>query len=1318
MAEGKSIGELYLKLGLSLSELETDFIAADKTVMQNVARLNRQAELIKIRAQVEMEGLDKTADAEKILEIRQNALNEQLSIQRDRVRILNAECEELSRIQGENAVSTQRATIRVERERLALARLEHEVREVTTAISELNSTELNVSGTASISGGAGGAGGTGSSGGAGSSGGGGLTDLLPFELPTTKIEAFTMAVGALGAAVSATHDIIIDTLDDFRETEKQSYELDIDFNDAEQLLREMKLAGGEIDDVEGYIRGITDAYVKGEYDDPEFIALRKYGAQIVDETGRLKNFKDMLDEVYQAWQKADEAGEGIEFLQLTGGEAGVRDVLQYFRRLEEAREDAEKIVDANLDNEEWHELERSINLVNEQMDEFKEAIANIFLPAEKAAADSFFNAFKEGTEFLIENKDELQKWGYVASKILEELAPKFMELQTDSQLQTALKSFGEIYDKISGTELDLGDSKANEIFKKLQDDADKFYSDSLVSKAYKQFFGDLADTDLFKDNFIARAFEEAEKKIGDTTDALDKLEEKVADGNPLNQYAQTRINAFKDELEDLKIELEFGDNEYKKALAQLDIWEKREREYKNFVSEAEKSAIEEVKKARKELLDKQHNEEMQKFWDDAADIEYGLTHSAFEKQLRDIEQWQEAQKEKAATAEEVQGIIANAAAKEAEAFESAMDRIRGKLQSLDDKIFAQEHSQYENDLRRIQQERLRYYEDFRKEGVLNAANQAKIERWYQNAVGDLNQRAKNGGDYTKSPEGSMQRGGNGIVVIGADQIIDDGKIKQSIGLIADESQERALLMQGLSQEARDRVNAIQAVKQLNDAQKQLAQQASGFQLIEGDKIVNQPTSPQVIEGGNVVSDVQQFGNALEQSTDPVQSLRDSARDAADAQKSLADSVKNLPPEYFKTLADGTQAVSEMQMRLTDSTMHLIDAQNNLANALADLPTVNQSGDKNQSGGLMKLNYSTQALQDAQNRLSATTRDVDARLRDISDIPPQSQIAQNDSGWKFGIDYDTFKDVLLTGVGLAAPAAMTGVGTAAIPAIAAGTLGTAIAAAIAKGSYDETMAAHEQANRLNALPEDLVTPLGNIDTNVQSILQQLQDTQSNGSDRFQEFFGALPNVEASVQDILLELQSQAESESADYFTPINSIDSNLQSVLQTMQDTQTNEGDRFQEYFGALPNIEASVQDILLTLQARAEVPNTAETNPQLPAQSETGSIDYSALLSGIDSKIETLIQGITAQENVSFETVITPLNNIAGIVQNILSALENRQPPQITVAPNNNVDLGGAYVFDNTMKKSLVDDITSEIVNNITDAVRQATSTSSYGYGV
>lgn len=1325
MAE--DIGSLYIRLGLSLSDFETALVAAERTVNENVRRLSRQSELIRLRAQVEIAGLDETADAERILQIRTDALNQQMSLQRDRVRMLTAELQSLTAAHGENAAVTQRAAIRLERERLALSNLEQE-------LSGLNETSGETSGVF-----------------------GELQNMLP-AMPT-KLQALGMAFGVvtagIGAAVTATKEL----LDEFRELQNQSYELNMSFPDTRNFLRELRLAGGDIGDFEGYIRGITDAWVKGEYDDPEFIALRKYGAEITDATGRLKDFKDITEEVYQAWKQADAAGEGIEFLQLTGGEAGVRDAIQLFKRYEEAKEDAAKIFKAEIDDEQLHKLDRSLNLVEEQSKELKAALGDIFVPAAQAAAENFFNVLHDGTAFLAENKDEIQKWGFVASEVLDTIASK-VGGATDWLAETAKTPKG----TTGNTQVDKTMSAMNWRYQGFNQqkpfgvntDWDKF------SETTKKSYG------IFSDE-VKRA-EERQKafngELNEATTVAGKMAQGLAvlsaeqkkNGDVLSQYGIQRVKEFKDELEDLKIELEFGDDEYQKALAQLDLWRKRELTDKLQVSDEESKAIAELYAAKLQQIEKEHSdkiaEAIQSNWENAADIEFELTHSAFDKQIRDIERWEEAQRQKAETAEEVQSIIAESAMKEAQAFENEMNRIKGTLQSLEDKIFEQEHSQYENDLRRIQQERIKLYEDYQSKGILNADTQALIERYYQNAVGKLNQRAAESrakdGDYTKAPEGTMQSGGNGIMVIGADQIIDDGLIRgqqQAIGLLTDENRIRSMLNSKLDANARAAVERIQSLKELTAVQKDLIQASSGFQLIEGDKITNTPQSFEQISGDQIIlptQELQQFGDKIQETTselEPLQKLTESAQGAADAQKSLAESTKLFPPEYLKNLADSAKSVSETQLLLTKSTLDLITAQKDLAKAFENLPKVNpaQETRNNQpADGFLKLATSTQDVRQAQDLLASSARDANASLREISDIPPPKQSNEGFIAPKLGFDWDSFSGISQTGLQALSLLYSLG-GIAPHPAAKAGAmiLGGAIGAGFGFGGYKED-SLHEQfatANEvdLSALEtslksidekiqsvqramedkaaidfSELTTPLNAIDENTQRILQAMQDSQPHEADQLQELFGTLPNIEEYTKSILLELQDKAAMDLSELVTPLTAIDENVRNMIQKMQEVQEmpstpeTQNAELADYLTLLTSIDTNVQSILQQLQT-----------PTAPE----GATDYLTPLNNIDGRIQSVLLEMQSRQPVTLETVVTPLNNIEQVLGNIATALSNQQAPQINISPNNNVNLGGAYVFDNALKQELVNDITSQIVDKITAAVQQATSRSSFGYG-
>ena len=1179
MAE--SVGSLYIRLGLSLSELETDFITAERTVSENIRRLNREAELIRIRSEVEIAGLDETADAERILQIRTDALNQRMAIQRDRVNLLTAELRSLTEAHGENSAVVQRATIRLERERLALANLERELRGLNDSSEETNDIF------------------------------GELSDMLP-AMPT-RLQAIGMAFTALSAGIGAAAMATKGLVEEFRELQNQSYELNMSFPDTREFLREMRLAGGDIGDYEGYIRGITDAYVKGEYDDPEFIALRKYGAEIVDATGRLKSFKDISEEVFQAWEKADAAGEGIEFLQLTGGESGIRDAIQYFQRLREAREDAAKIFKAEMDDKQLHKLERTFNLVDEQAKELKTALGDIFVPAAQEAGKKFFQMLHEGTQFLTENKDAMQEWGFVTAEAIDTVANKWREFTSYQMPNTGDEKVDKMLDRLQWQQSFFNDqalwgdrSPWSTIFSKLPKD---LFSGILERAKERQdaYNAGLEDT--------GKAADKAAEEVENLSDAQKK------NGEALNQYGTDRIQQFKNELEDLQVELKFSGDEFKKSLAQLDLWRQRETVQKNFLSPEEAAVINRIYEARKKLLEQEHynaiDERIQDNLGNAADIEFEMTHTAFEKQIRDIELWEEAQKEKAETAAEVSAIIAESAAKEAQAFEDEMDRIKGKLQSLDDKIFDIDHSQYEKDLRRIQQDYLKEAQEYQEQGIFTPEIKAKLDYLYTRQKQDIDKRASEsrtkGGDYTKTPEGS--RGGG-----------------MPIGLFADTREIEALLYSKLDANAQNEVNKLRGAEDLAPVQQELQK--------FGETVRQTADDLQSVE--DLKDSLKGAADTRKTLDDRIRSLTESTSKLAEAQNDFAGTLKKISPTDSPQTKGGTSEKSTFAQKVKESAL-----------AISGLPPKVESE-------VPKISDSTQRISGKQYYRVPESTDLDRRLREILDISLSENIFHK--GKSLAINENERPKIM--------------------PDL--------------KTTTDVDLSALE-------------TSLASIDEKIQGILQAIGTQEPYEDDRYQELFGTLPNIEEDVKNILLALQSrEEESELPESLSSLPRIDENVQSILQTLQSSKENpaapitaSGGETVDYLTPLMRIDGNLQSVLQELQ-------TPKTESTLA--------DYMTPLNSIEGKVQSILQKVEAQQPVTFETIITPLDRIAGLVQNILAALGNRQPPQITIAPNNSIDLGGAYVFDNEMKQSLVNDITKDIVDEITTSVRQAISKSSYGY--
>lgn len=604
MAE--TVEDFYVRLGLSLSELESGFVEANRTIAANIGRLNRESNLIRLRTEVELSGLDEAADAEEIMRIKTNALNRLMALQRDRIRLVQAELRNLTAEYGENAAVTQQAATRLERARLALANMEREMRNLSQPQEETNSGLSDLSG---------------------------ILDRMPPQL-----KAVAAGIGAVASSAGMAGKSVEALLEDFRELQTQAYELNMSVGKTRDFLMKLRLGGGDIGDIEGYIRGITDAFVKGEVDDPEFIALDKYGAKITDATGRLKDFKDITEEVYQAWKKADEAGEGIEFLQLTGGESGIRDAIQFFKRYEEAVADAQKIMKAGIDESQLHELDRTMKLCEEQAGELKNALGDIFVPAAQTAAESFFETLHKGTELLTENKDEIQRWGFIAKEAFSTAGEKI-----SGAFEAAGKKISEINKMLSGK---TGDSRVDKILGDMSwrygGTQPAFGIDKMISgqvDGAKKSYGVL--NDVVKRGEAAQAAYNA--KVAETSELWQKVF-KVASGgnkNPLSQYAAKRVQQFKDELADLRIELDF-DDEIEQAKARLQLWFDREHNRKLFLSDEEKSAITDLYSAKMEQLNEERKQIIEKAQEELTASMQTLYQTDLENRLAQIEKERQA----------------------------------------------------------------------------------------------------------------------------------------------------------------------------------------------------------------------------------------------------------------------------------------------------------------------------------------------------------------------------------------------------------------------------------------------------------------------------------------------------------------------------------------------------------------------------------------------------------------------------------------------------------------------------------------------------
>lgn len=636
MAEGNDVASLFIELGLDLNQLESDFLAADQTVQRNLNRIRNEDTLIRLRTEVEINGLDEAADATRIFEIRSQALNRQMALQRDRIRLTAAALQDLTNRRGENSQETQRMAIRLERERLALQRLEEQLNQITEAQENLNdaSEETDFSS---------------------------LSDLVDGVLNRIPPQARAAAGGivALGTALIGAGVVSKELVAEWRELQAAAYDLNMPIKEADDLLRRMRLAGTELNDFKGFVRGITDAWVKGEYDDFEMIALRRFDVQIADESGTLKRFDEITEQLYQGYERAKAARQEIEYLQMLGGESGVSDAIQFFERYKEAKEDASKVFVSGIDPDELHEADRALNLLTEQANEFKKASIDIITPATTTAAENLFEIFRAGTSFVSANKYAIQDWGSAIMRSFAQAAgvtPVFELL------------FGE--DEVSGLDahtrqvLDAGQrlEKAHEDLKKGRQETLNQYSDQRARDMRDEISDLEAEIDHFNNDYdlaIAQAEiwrERAYRQTVMTKDERAAVEEKFT--TQIEQIEQERAQAIKEAREDVAAELGTDLDQ------QLLDFQRRKKDWISAGMDAAEAEI---------LTEKLKADAIEELEEEFSDKLNDLRQSDLEKQLARFDKEKEALVDKGIAEEQAEEYAAEARGK-------FLDEYRGNLE--------------------------------------------------------------------------------------------------------------------------------------------------------------------------------------------------------------------------------------------------------------------------------------------------------------------------------------------------------------------------------------------------------------------------------------------------------------------------------------------------------------------------------------------------------------------------------------------------------------------------------------------------------------
>ena len=637
-----------------------------------------------------------------------------------------------------------------------------------------------------------------------------------------------------------------------------------------------KVTGIDVNEVNANLRRLSASFVKaGDGGNLMTKTLDKYDVKLTDTNGNLKKGIDLSLALANGLKKAQEEGKGAEFIAAVGGKFWSGDFVTYLEDLKDNIDSASKIVKNGLANPTLaHQVQGNMNAMDAQAAQLKASFASVFIPVANEIIPRVTERMGDLTKFLAENKDEIKEFGnavanffgkiedgadmaFKSVKILHDVIKEWKKDKEQKEIEIKAsfnlnakdnfdkyKQIQESYQISNPTYFAPMLKTLDEVKKQTKEKVEEINKEiekvGKVEKPEEVIGGGIAaalerESEKFTENL--EAAKEYVNKTGKYTDELYQLQHDSYENQKYDvlKWQQDLLNA-ESTTEEQRVLIKrlsaekIAKIEQERAGKIADIVEQEERKYRtaleNEIADAEKTKEEWIKigmdKAQAEELAQQRilkakeeaTKRAQDYIKDAADIEYSLNHTAYEKQLRDIEKWREEQLKRAETAEEVAAIIKNAAMKETEAFEREVDRIKGLTQTLEDEIFEMEHSQYEADKRRAMQKAQKFLDE--------GGDAALAQRYLQAKFAQLDEKASKGGDYIKSSTGGKNN--QYFTEFNAAQPVQD-----MIGLFVDENKIRTQLNSRLAE----------STNKVIDAQNLLARSAqSTFDIIEGDKVTN------------------------------------------------------------------------------------------------------------------------------------------------------------------------------------------------------------------------------------------------------------------------------------------------------------------------------------------------------------------------------------------------------------------------------------------------------------------------------------------------
>lgn len=380
----RTVGGLYLSLGLDISELEYGFALADRTVKQAVRKFDEEAKHLKI--QTDIDTLNAETAIEK-LQARYRGLGAEIKNAQDKERLLLRDMQAAERELGKDSAITQRAKTSWLNQQRVIASLQSRQRELKATIDVSTSSMFKFAEAIQAA-------------------RGGAASLASY------LGAAGPAAAAIGAAIGAGFGLASltkEAADSAAAIGDLGDNLGVSTEEAAQFQGTLVAAGVSVDGFVGWItkldKGVKSAGAAGN---EATRTLERFGASLTDGEGNLLDYNEQLRQLAKAYQNAKSVGKVEDFFAGLGGAAqqyrdlfnkldseyGRRGAEMYGKGLQDAAPAAMEVTDR-------------LKELDEKLAQIKLAFGAAFVPVAAEMVPRLVDALRGLLGVLDENKETL-----------------------------------------------------------------------------------------------------------------------------------------------------------------------------------------------------------------------------------------------------------------------------------------------------------------------------------------------------------------------------------------------------------------------------------------------------------------------------------------------------------------------------------------------------------------------------------------------------------------------------------------------------------------------------------------------------------------------------------------------------------------------------------------------------------------------------------------------------------------------------------------------------------------------------------------------